>query len=332
MRRNILVEGIDTPYPDGLAHQCWSDFYEKLYLLMLQKTDQESSVVKRMQELQVSSSFNKTMGSSTASLLPSTSRMNDTENLRFPQEVGCLDSSKCEVLSCHFSSDGKILASAGFVNQVFIWNMETRDHVTTSSASSHYITDVRFKPGSTIFATSSLEANVKIWDAASRGASNQIRFQPGFGKLLATATGNIINIILFENSAFLFHLKGHIKEVLSICWDESGNYVASVSEDSARVWFVLSGGKCINELHSNGNKFRSCIFHPRYPNLVIVGGHKNLELWIPESKQTMAVLAHNDIIAGLATSPQNGLIATASYDHCVKLWKCSSRASLCSYV
>ena len=35
----------------------------------------------------------------------------------------------------------------------------------------------------------------------------------------------------------------------------------------------------------------------------------------------MAVLAHDDIIAALAQSPVTGMVATASHDSFVKLWK-----------
>ncbi|XP_061341517.1 transcriptional corepressor LEUNIG_HOMOLOG-like [Gastrolobium bilobum] len=289
------------------------------------------------------------------------------------EEVGCLHSSKSKVLSSHFSSDGKVLASAGHEKKVFIWNMETLDCVATPEAHSHLVTDVRFRPDSTIFATSSFDRSVKLWDAArptrsllkftghaeqvmsldfhprqvdllcscdsndvirlwnvnqcvcmhiTKGGSKQVRFQPRIGKFLATATGNNIKIVDVETDQLLYYLEGHVKDVISICWDRSGSYIASVSEDSARVWSVASDGKCISELHSNGNKFQSCLFHPGYLNLLIIGGYQSLELWSPtESSKTWAVPAHKGLIAGLADSPEYGLIASASHDHCVKLWK-----------
>ncbi|XP_027338133.1 transcriptional corepressor LEUNIG-like [Abrus precatorius] len=289
------------------------------------------------------------------------------------EEVGCLHSSKSKVLSSHFSSDGKVLASAGHDKKVFLWNMETFDCATTTEAHSLLVTDVRFKPGSTIFATSSFDRSVRLWDAAkptksmfkltghaeqvmsldfhprkvdllcscdsndvirlwnvnqcvcmhvTKGGSKQVRFQPFFGKYLATASTNNIKVIDIETNSLLFNLKGHVKDVISICWDKGGNYIASVSEDSARVWSVASDGKCISELHSNGNKFQSCIFHPGYLNLLVIGGYQSLELWSPtESSKTWAVPAHKGLIAGLADSPKEELIASASHDHCVKLWK-----------
>jgi WD40 repeat protein len=43
--------------------------------------------------------------------------------------------------------------------------IETRDSVTTSEAHLSAILEVRFKLGSTIFATSSTDKTVKLWDA-----------------------------------------------------------------------------------------------------------------------------------------------------------------------
>lgn len=51
--------------------------------------------------------------------------------------------------------------------QVLIWNMETFDFVKTSEGHSLLITDVRFQPNSTVFATSSFDKTVKIWDASN---------------------------------------------------------------------------------------------------------------------------------------------------------------------
>ncbi|XP_057948630.1 transcriptional corepressor LEUNIG_HOMOLOG-like [Malania oleifera] len=288
------------------------------------------------------------------------------------EEAGCFNSSRSKVLCCHFSSNGKLLASAGH-DRVMIWNMETFDHVNTTEGHGHLITDVRFRQNSTVFATSSFDRTVQIWDAGrpssalfkllghteqvmsldfhpnkvdllcscdsnaeirlwnvnncactrvTKGANRQVRFQPLVGKLLAAASESGISVIDVETDCLQSFLKGHAKEVRSICWDASGNYIASVSEDSARVWSATMGGKCIHELHSNGSMFESCAFHPGYPLLLVIGGYQTLELWNPtESSRTMTVQAHNGIIAALSDSPQTRIIASASHDHSVKLWK-----------
>lgn len=300
-------------------------------------------------------------------------RSNKSEHKGFTfEEVSCLHSCKSKVLSCHFSSDGKLLASAGHEKKVLIWNMETLDFVRTAEGHSLLITDVRFRPSSTIFATSSFDKTVQLWDSAkpskslfklvghaeqvlsldfhprktdllcscdsnnemrlwninqrscvhvSKSATKQVRFQPRPGKLIATASGNVVNVIDAETNKPLSCLKGHNKEVLSICWDPSGKYFASISEDSARMWSV-SGGECLHELRSTGNKFQSCTFHPGYSQLLVIGGYQCLELWNPvESNKTWTVEAHRGLISSLADCLQTEMVASASHDQCVKIWK-----------
>ena len=76
--------------------------------------------------------------------------------------------------------------------------------------------------------------------------------------------------IIFINQ---LSLQGHKNAVHSVCWDPTGEFVASVSDDLVRVWTVGSGGKgeCVHELNCTGNKFNTCVFHPTYPSLLVIG-------------------------------------------------------------
>lgn len=56
-----------------------------------------------------------------------------------------------------------------------------------------------------------------------------------------------------------------------LCWDLNGDLLASVSEESVKVW-SLNTGDCIHELSANGNQFHSCVFHPSYSALLVIGG------------------------------------------------------------
>lgn len=48
---------------------------------------------------------------------------------------------------------------------------------------------------------------------------------------------------------------------------------------------------------------------------------QSLEVWSMIENQTMSVSAHDGLIAALAQSPTTGMVASASHDKSVKLWK-----------
>ncbi|OIT28008.1 transcriptional corepressor leunig [Nicotiana attenuata] len=288
------------------------------------------------------------------------------------KEIGSLHATKSKLLCCHFHSQGKLLATAGHERKVVIWDVEHSD-VKCGEGHAHLITDIRFRPNSMMFATSSFDRTVMLWDAAKpsnpfkslvghaehvmstdfhptkagllsscdsndeirlwdvdegdcklifKGGSRQVRFQPRFGNLLASSTGNVINIFDVETNSIQQKFEGHVRDVRSICWDMSGNFLASVSEDSARIWCV-SGGKCLHELCSSGNKFQSCTFHPDRAQLLAIGSHELLELWNPmyQSHRTWPHQAHDDIISSFADSPPTGTIASVSHDQYIKIWQ-----------
>ncbi|KAG5048448.1 hypothetical protein JHK85_009551 [Glycine max] len=283
-------------------------------------------------------------------------------------DVNSVRASTSKVACCHFSSDGKLLASGGHDKRVVLWYTDSLKQKATLEEHSSLITDVRFSPSMPRLATSSFDKTVRVWDVdnpgyslrtftghstsvmsldfhpnkddlicscdgdgeirywsinngscarVSKGGTTQMRFQPRLGRYLAAAAENIVSIFDVETQACRYSLKGHTKPVDCVCWDPSGELLASVSEDSVRVWTLGSGseGECVHELSCNGNKFHASVFHPTYPSLL------SLELWNMSENKTMTLSAHDGLITSLAVSTVNGLVASASHDKFLKLWK-----------
>ncbi|XP_027366626.1 transcriptional corepressor LEUNIG_HOMOLOG isoform X4 [Abrus precatorius] len=287
-------------------------------------------------------------------------------------EVGSIRKSNSKVVCCHFSSDGKILASAGHDKKVVLWNMETLQTESTPEEHNLIITDVRFRPNSTQLATSSFDTTVRLWDAADpsfslqtysghtshvvsldfhpkkndlfcscddnneirlwnigqysctrafKGGSTQVRFQPRSGHLLAAASGSVVSLFDVETERQMHTLQGHSADVHCVCWDVNGEYLASVSQESVKVW-SLNSGDCIHELSASGHMFHSCVFHPSYSTtLLVIGGYQSLELWNLAENRSMSISAHECVISALAQSPVTGMVASASHDKSVKIWK-----------
>ncbi|GLT77170.1 hypothetical protein SLA2020_487800 [Shorea laevis] len=289
-------------------------------------------------------------------------------------EVNTIRASTSKVVCCHFSSDGKLLASGGHDKKAVLWYTDSLKPKSSLEEHSSLITDVRFSPSMPRLATSSFDKTVRVWDADNpgyslrtftghsasvmsldfhpnkddlicscdgdgeirywsinngscarvfKGGTTQMRFQPRLGRYLAAVAENVVSILDTETQACRHSLKGHTKPIHSVCWDPSGEYLASVSEDSVRVWTLGSGneGECVHELSCNGLKFHSCVFHPTYPSLLVIGCYQSLELWNMTENKTMTLQAHDGLIAGLAVSTVMGLVASASHDKFVKLWK-----------
>lgn len=290
------------------------------------------------------------------------------------KEANSVRASTSKVICCHFSSDGKLLATGGHDKKAVLWHTDTLKSKTNLEEHSSLITDVRFSPSMPRLATSSFDKTVRVWDADNpgyslrtfmghsasvmsldfhpnkddlicscdgdgeirywsinngsctrvfKGGTAQMRFQPHLGRYLAAAAENVVSILDAETQACRLSLQGHTKPIDSVCWDPSGELLASVSEDSVRVWTVGSGseGECVHELSCNGNKFHSCVFHPTYPSLLVIGCYQSLELWNMSENKTMTLTAHEGLIAALAVSTVTGYVASASHDKFVKLWK-----------
>ncbi|KAI5430030.1 hypothetical protein KIW84_034562 [Lathyrus oleraceus] len=285
-------------------------------------------------------------------------------------EFGCIRT-RNTVTCCHFSSDGKLLASAGDDKKVVLWNMDTLGTESTPEEHKLVITDVRFRPNSSQLATASCDKSVRLWDAAnptycvqeysghssaimsldfhpkktdifcfcdteneirywnitsssctrvSKGGSAKVRFQPRLGQLLAAASDKVVSIFDVETDRQIYQLPGHPEPINNICWDATGDMLASVSPNSVKIW-NLTSGDCVQELNSTGNQFYSSVFHPSYSTLLVVGGFSSIELWNMAENKSMTIPAHDNVISALAQSPVTGMVASASRDNAVKLWK-----------
>ncbi|KAK4422302.1 Transcriptional corepressor LEUNIG [Sesamum alatum] len=131
------------------------------------------------------------------------------------REVSSIDTSNSStVISCHFSTDGKLLASGDHDRKAVLWYANTMEPKATLEGHLSLVTDVRFGPNIARLATSSSDKTVKIWDVNNPGSA------------LCTFTG-------------------HSACVTSLDWHPNKDLICSCDANGEIRYWSISGGGCV---------------------------------------------------------------------------------------
>ncbi|XP_039064762.1 transcriptional corepressor LEUNIG-like isoform X4 [Hibiscus syriacus] len=237
------------------------------------------------------------------------------------------------ITDVRFSSSMSRLATSSADRTVRVWDADNPSYsLRTFMGHSTTVTSLDFHPTKDDLICSCDNNEIRYWSIKNgscagvlKGGASQIRFQPRVGRFLAAAIDNSVSLLDVEAQVCRAKLQGHKSTVHSVSWDATGEFLASVSDDLVRVWTVGSGGKgeCVQELSctGSGTKFNTCVFHPSYSSLLVIGCYKTLELWNMIENKILTRHAHESLVSALAASNSTHMVASASHDKCVKLWK-----------
>ncbi|WP_254173986.1 nSTAND1 domain-containing NTPase [Planktothrix pseudagardhii] len=196
--------------------------------------------------------------------------------------------------SLEFSPDDKKIVSASDDNTIKIWNFEG-GLLQTLKGHKESVKCVTFSPDGKLIASGSLDKTVKLW-------------QSNDGTLIRT-------------------LEGHESSVWSVDFSSDSQMVASASQDNTiKIW--NTDGNLIDTLKIDGQTnqgFWDIAFSP--DSQTIAGAYENdlgigiITLWKKQKSVSSQLIGHEKLITNVIFSPDNQVIATASWDTTVKLWK-----------
>ncbi|PWZ30513.1 Transcriptional corepressor LEUNIG [Zea mays] len=262
--------------------------------------------------------------------------MDSSKGLGFT-EVAKARASTNKVVCCHFSLDGKLLATGGHDKKVVLWFTDVLKRKSALEEHSSLITDVRFSPGMTRLATSSFDKTVRVWDADNPDYS------------LRTFTGHSASVMSLdfhpnkEDIVCSCDSDGEVR-----CWSinngscvtcvrvfnggatrlrfqpRQGKYLAAASEKGISILDAETLQVCRTPLQGHVQIIQSVCWDAagNYLASVSEDSVRSLELWDIREKNTVTISnAHDGMVAALAASSASGLVASVSHDQLVKLWR-----------
>ena len=149
-----------------------------------------------------------------------------------------------------FSPDGRTLASGGYGEIVYLWDVDTQTEIGILWGHIGQVQSVSFSPdGRTLATAGSIDGTVRLWNVDTltqiailqghTGWVNSVAFSPG-GKTIVSGS-NDRTVILWDvdTQAEIGTLEGHTDAVNSVAFSPNGKTIVSGSNDSTvRLWDV----------------------------------------------------------------------------------------------
>ncbi|MEM9924228.1 MAG: tetratricopeptide repeat protein [Cyanobacteria bacterium P01_D01_bin.50] len=246
------------------------------------------------------------------------------------------------ITSLSFSSDSSLLASASRDKTVKIWRKNPQEGTfnsqpVTTLGHGDWVDKVSFSPDGKLLVTGSKDETVKIWRSDGKllkilrghqGWINWVTFSPD-GQFIASASDDNTVKIWRVNGSLLTTLQGHEEGVTVVNFSPDSRVLASAGRNGlVKLWRRedKNGGqnaayRPYQNLRYHSGIIWSLNFDAKGEKLASAGDDNTINLIdLSNGKLLKTFKGHSDAVASVSFSPDNKLLASASYDKSVKLW------------
>ncbi|KAH0624028.1 hypothetical protein JD844_007319, partial [Phrynosoma platyrhinos] len=254
-----------------------------------------------------------------------------------------------EIVCLSFNLQSTLVATGSMDTTAKLWDIQNGEEVVRLTGHSAEIIALSFNTTGDRIITGSFDHTVAVWDVGTgrtQGCTmvispwNQAKMQACKGPSMehgsehsqnqalskqAAGAQNWLLAVVQELYLLLFGLwnaltgkrvatlSGHDDEVLDVCFDYTGQRIATASADGSARVYDAETKKCIAKLEGHGGEISKICFNPQGSRILTASSDKTARLWDPQTGQCIQILeGHNDEIFSCAFNYKGNIIITGN--------------------
>ena len=244
---------------------------------------------------------------------------------------GCLVGHSEAVLTCCFSPCGRFLASGGGDGYVRFWDIGSKTPLSKIKCHNHWVQVVSWSPDGSYLISGSMCGEIVLISYPGLQASTFkirtnssitcISWSKGKGFAFGSMDGKIGVCDDFKNPQGIKYLSGHEKTITCLGYHQSGRLYSSSRDCYLKIWNIDGSllyktkphSHWINDLALGSENIFSC----SEDSTIVMTNINDLE-------KTLKMVGHQGPISQISLSPNGKLLASCSFDKCVKIWDSGS--------